>query len=63
MCQSSVEFSIGYVLVLLNLNKKEGKTIETNTYIMTFNTSKIPAKIKVGYAMERVKQFVPSPLR
>ena len=30
---------------------------------MTFNTSKIPAKIKVDYTMERVKQFVPNPLR
>ena len=30
---------------------------------MTFNTLKIPAKIKVGYTMERVKQFVPNLLR
>ena len=45
------------------LKKKEGKTIETNTYVMTFNTSKLPAKNKVGYTMERVEQFVPYPLR
>ena len=45
------------------LLKKEGKTIETNTYIMTFNTPKIPEKIKVGYSMEKVEQFVPNPLR
>ena len=43
--------------------KKEGKTIETNTYVMTFNKSKIPTKIKVGYTMERVEQFVPNPMR
>ena len=30
--------------------KKEGKTKETNTYIMTFNTPSIPEKIKVGYS-------------
>ena len=43
--------------------KKEGKTIETNTYIMTFNTPRIPEKIKVGYFIEKVEQFVPNPLR
>ena len=43
--------------------KKEGKLIETNTYIMTFDQPKIPKKIKVGYTMERVEQFIPNPLR
>ena len=43
--------------------KKEGKLIETNTYIMTFDQPKIPEKIKVGYTMERVEQFIPNPLR
>ena len=42
--------------------KKEGKLIETNTYIMTFDQPKIPEKIKLGYTMERVKQFIPNPL-
>ena len=42
--------------------KKEGKLIETNTYIMTFDQPKIPEKIKVGYTMERVEQFIPNPL-
>ena len=36
--------------------------IETNTYIMTFDQPKIPEKIKVGYTMERVEQFLPNPL-
>ena len=40
--------------------KKEGKTIETNTYIMHFNTPKIPEKIKVGYTMERIEQYIPN---
>ena len=43
--------------------KKGGKLIETNTYIMTFDQPKIPEKIKVGYTMERVEQFIPNPLR
>ena len=43
--------------------KKKGKTIKTKTYVMTFNTSKILTKIKVGYTIERVEQFVPNPLR
>ena len=43
--------------------KKEGKVIETNTYIMTFDQPKIPEKIKVGYTMERIEQFISNPLR
>ena len=42
--------------------KKEGKTIETNTYIMNFNTQKISEKIKVGYTMESLEQYIPNPL-
>ena len=29
---------------------------------MTFITPRIPEKIKVGYSMEKVEQFVPNPL-
>ena len=36
--------------------KKEGKIIETNTYIMTFNHPKILEKIKIGYTMDMVQQ-------
>ena len=43
--------------------KKEGKTIETNTYIMSLNTPKIQEKIRVGYTMERVEQYISNPLR
>ena len=34
--------------------KKEGKLIEINTYIMTFDQPKIPENIKVGYTIERL---------
>ena len=30
---------------------------------MNFNTLKIPEKIKVGYTMERVEQYIPNPLQ
>ena len=42
--------------------KKEGKIIEANTYIMTFDQPKI-YMIKIGYVMERVEQFIPNLLR
>ena len=32
-------------------------------YIMSFITSKTPEKLKVGYTMERVEQYIPNPLR
>ena len=43
--------------------KKEGGIIETNTYIMTFDLSKIPEKIKIRFTKERFKQFIPNLLR
>lgn len=43
--------------------KREGKIIEINTYILTFNTPIIPKEIKIGYNIERVEQFIPNPLR
>ena len=45
--------------------KWDDKIIDTNTYIMTFDLQTIPPKIKIkiGYTMERVKQFVPNTLR
>ena len=39
------------------------KIIEMNTYIMTFDQTKIPEKMKIGYTMERVEQFLPNPLQ
>ena len=43
--------------------KRDNKIIHTNTYIMTFELPVIPPKIKIGYTVERVEQFVPNPLR
>ena len=43
--------------------KWDDKIININTYIMIFHLPTIPPKIKIGYTMERVKQFILNPLR
>ena len=43
--------------------KRDDKIVNTNTYIMTFKLPVIPPKIKIGFTMERVEQFIPNPLR
>ena len=42
--------------------KRDNKIIHTNMYIMTFELPVILPKIKIGYTMERVEQFIPNPL-
>ena len=43
--------------------KKDNQTIETNTYILTFNKPQIPKEIKVGYSVIKVNPYIPNPLR
>lgn len=43
--------------------RREEHQIQTNTYIMTFDSPNIPQKIKIGYNSEKVNQYVPNPLR
>ncbi len=42
------------------LNKGQKKT---NTYILTFSLTKIPAAIKIGYINAKVSLYIPNPLR
>lgn len=42
---------------------KEGRRIETNTIILTFNSSIIPKTIKVGYLQVNVEIYIPNPLQ
>ena len=42
--------------------KQDDEIIDTNTYIMTFDLLTISPKIKMGYTMERIEQFIPNPL-
>ena len=47
----------------IQIRRKTGETIDTNTYIMTFNTHKIPKEIKIGYQKINVEPYIPNPLR
>ena len=46
-----------------SINKKGKKLIETNTYIITFDSPDIQEKIEVDNNMEKEEQFVLNPLR
>ena len=43
--------------------KKEDRIIETNTFILNFNSPSIPKQLKIGYNIEKVEQYIPNPLR
>ena len=46
----------------ITINRNQ-ETINTNTYILTFNTSQVPTEIKVGYNLIKVSPYIPNPLR
>ena len=39
--------------------KKDGQTIQTNIYISTFNTPKIPKELKISYTTAKVETYLP----
>ena len=43
--------------------KNYHQTIQTNTYISTFNSLIIPKEIKISYINEQIEQYIPNPLR
>ena len=43
--------------------KKNGKYIETNTYILSFNAPSTPNQIKIGFERVNVEKYIPNPLR
>ena len=43
--------------------RKGEQPIQTNTYILTFNKPHTPNKVKIGYCLERVEQYIPAPVR
>ena len=45
----------------IQIKRKTGETIDTNTYIMTFNTHKIPKEIKIGYQKMNVEPYISIP--
>ena len=49
--------------MLKALKKNNKETINTNTYILNFDTSKLPHEIKVGYIKIKVETYIPNTLR
>ena len=43
--------------------KRNEETINTNTFILTFNKSSLPKELKVGYNLIKVNPYIPNPLR
>ena len=43
--------------------RRDGKTIQTNTYFLCFNTPTVPNYIKVGFLKVKVSVYVPNPMR
>lgn len=43
--------------------KRDGKLIETGTVFLTFNSSRLPERLTVGFISVKVEEYVPSPLR
>ena len=42
--------------------KKDGKTVETNTLLLTFNRVNVPKSLKIFYHVVPVDVYVPKPL-
>ena len=55
--------SQGVINVSRFVLKKEGKEIKTNTLFVTFDSHKLPEKIKLGYYIVNIQPYVPNPLR
>ena len=47
----------------IQIKRKTGETIDTNTYVITFNTDKIPKEIKIGCQKINFEPYIPNPLR
>ena len=43
--------------------KKDGKSIQTGTYFLTFDRPTPPEKLEVGYLKVDVSLYIPNPLR
>ena len=43
--------------------KKENQTIQSNTYILIFNSPTIPKEIKIDYIDEKIEQYIPNLFR
>ena len=44
-------------------NRRNDETIQSHTYILTYEKPSIPEDIRNGYTIERVEQYIPAPLQ
>ena len=52
------------VIEVQRITRKKGDTrVPTNTFFLTFQTTSLPPKIKIGFLQVDVSLFIPSPLR
>ena len=51
------------VSAVKRITRKNDQLINTNTYVLIFNTSKPPPKLKVEYMIAKVDTYIPNPLR
>ena len=52
------------VTEVYRIKRKEGATlVDTNSFILTFNTTTLPEYIKIGYMRTKVKIYIPNPRR
>ena len=43
--------------------RKETRTIDANTYILTFNKPTTPTSIRISYINTKIETYIPNPLR
>ncbi|XP_055589130.1 uncharacterized protein LOC129741432 [Uranotaenia lowii] len=59
------ELTSEHVVKVSRMSKKDkaGKSVDTGTFILTFDLNILPASINVGFYLCKVKPYIPSPLR
>merc|ERR1711895_227664 len=52
------------IIEVYRIKRKEGSTlVDTNSFILTFNSTNMPEEIKIGYLLTKVKVYIPNPRR
>ena len=46
-----------------NIKKEDGNLIETNTFLLTFNSTSLPKSLNIFYRIIPVEVYIPNPLR
>ena len=51
------------VLLLKDLQSRDDTIIETNTLLLTFNSTTVPTSLRIFYQIKPVEIYIPNPLR